>query len=101
MNQSKWESLSPDSQVIINEMSDEYAEKLSRLWDTKDQNTINKWTKKNHVSIYLSEQEEKRWEKAVLPIYEAFVKEKSARGLAAIEALEFCKEWVRKNISLE
>ena len=99
MNMSRWESLSPDSQAIINAMSDEYAEKLSLLWDDKDQSTIKKWTEKNHVSIYLSEEEEKRWEKAVLPIYEAFAEEKSARGLAATEALEFCKEWVRKNIT--
>jgi TRAP-type C4-dicarboxylate transport system substrate-binding protein len=98
MNKARWESLPPESQAIIDTMSEEYAEKLSRLWDEKDRNTIEKWTAKNHVSIFLSEDEEKRWAGAVLPLYESFVKEKSTRGLPATEALQFCKEWVRKNV---
>ena len=98
MNKAKWDSLAPDLQEIVDRMSDEYAEKLSRLWDEKDQNTIRKWKAKNHVSILLSREEEKRWERAVLPLFEARAKEKSARGLAAVEALKFCKDWVQKNI---
>jgi aspartyl-tRNA synthetase len=34
--------------------------------------------------------EEKRWEKAVVPLYEAFVKEKSARGLPAMYETPAC-----------
>jgi TRAP-type C4-dicarboxylate transport system substrate-binding protein len=97
MNKSKWETLTPELQQMVDEMSEEYAEKLSMLWDEKDRNTIKKWTAKGHVSIVLSKEEEVRWQKAVLPLYESFVKEKSARGFAAVEALQFCKEWVRKN----
>jgi TRAP-type transport system periplasmic protein len=97
MNKKVWDRLPAGSQEIINGMSNEYAEKLSRLWDEKDQNTIRKWKAKNHVSILLGAEEEKRWEKAVVPLYEAFVKEKSARGLNAVEALQFCKEWVQRN----
>jgi len=98
MNKVQWDSLPQDLQGIINGMSNEYADRLSRLWDEKDRNTIKKWTAKKHVSIFLSNEEEKRWEKAVLPLYEALVREKSARGLAAVEALEFCKEWVKRNV---
>jgi TRAP-type transport system periplasmic protein len=98
MNKEKWISLPRESQELIDKMSDEYAEKLSRLWDEKDQNTIKKWTAKKHVSIFLDKEEEKRWEKAVLRLYESFVKEKSAKGLAAVEALAFCKEWSQKNV---
>jgi TRAP-type C4-dicarboxylate transport system substrate-binding protein len=97
MNKAKWDSLPAGLQDVINKMSDEYAEKLSRLWDEKDQNTIKKWKAKNHVSIYLSSEEEKRWQRSVLSLYEALVKEKSDRGLAAVEALKFCKEWAQKN----
>jgi len=97
MNKAKWDSLPAEAQAIIDKMSVEYAEKLSKLWDEKDQNTIKKWGAKNHVSIFLSGEEESRWEKAVVPLYESFVKEKSARGLAGVEALTFCKEWVQKN----
>ena len=98
MNKAKWNSLPADVQEIVDRMSGEYAEKLSRLWDEKDRNTIKKWTAKGHVSIFLAPEEEKRWEQAVLPLYEAFVREKSARGLAAVEALAFCKEWAKRNV---
>jgi TRAP-type C4-dicarboxylate transport system substrate-binding protein len=98
MNKAKWNSLPPDLQEMIDKLSEEYAEKLSRLWDVKDQNTIKKWTAKNHVSIFLSREEEKRWERSVLPLYEALVKEKAARGLAAAEALKFCKDWAQINV---
>jgi TRAP-type transport system periplasmic protein len=97
MNKAKWDGLPPELQRIIDRMSDEYSEKLSKLWDEKDRNTIKKWTAKNHISIVPSKEEEIRWEKAVVPLYESFVKAKSARGLAAVEALEFCKGWVQKN----
>ncbi len=53
MNKTKWESLPAGLQNIMDQMSDEYAEKLSRLWDEKDQNTIKKWKTKNHVSTDL------------------------------------------------
>jgi TRAP-type C4-dicarboxylate transport system substrate-binding protein len=98
MNKAKWESLPSGSQNVIDRMSVEYAEKLSRLWDEKDRNTMKKWQGKNHVSVFLSKEEEDRWQKAISPLYEAFVEEKSARGLAAAEALKFCKDWVRKNV---
>jgi len=97
MNRGAWEGLTPEQQDIIDAMSDEYAEKLSKIWDEKDRATIKKWSEKNHLSIYLSEEEERRWEKAVSPLYEIFVMEKSARGLDAAEALQYCREWVRNN----
>jgi TRAP-type C4-dicarboxylate transport system substrate-binding protein len=98
MNKAKWERLTPESQGVIDKMSVEYAEKLSRLWDEKDRSTKEKWQGKNHVSVFLGKEEEKRWEKAISPLYEAFVEEKSARGLPAAEALRFCREWARKNV---
>ena len=98
MNKAKWDGLPSDLQKMIDGMSGEYAEKLSRLWDEKDRNTIRKWKAKNHVSIFLSMEEERRWERAVVPLYEARAQEKSARGLAASESLRFCKEWVQKNV---
>ena len=101
MNKAKWDSLPPEIRDVIDEMSEEYAERLSRLWDEKDRNTIRKWTAKNHVSIHLSPEEEKRWERAVLPLYEALAMEKSAKGLPAVEALNFCKDWVGKNAGRE
>jgi TRAP-type C4-dicarboxylate transport system substrate-binding protein len=98
MNREKWNSLPRQAQDAIDQLCEEYADKLSRLWDEKDRKTIKTWTARNHVAIFLSKEEEKRWEKAVLPLYGVFIKEKSAKGLPAAEALEFCQQWVRKHI---
>jgi TRAP-type C4-dicarboxylate transport system substrate-binding protein len=97
MNKNVWNRLPVESQNTIDKMSMEYAERLSRLWDEKDQNTIGKWKAKGHVSILLDGEEEKRWERAVVPLYETFVRANSARGLDAVAVLRFCKEWVRRN----
>jgi TRAP-type C4-dicarboxylate transport system substrate-binding protein len=97
MNKDRWAGLPPDMQKVLNDMSPRYAESLSRLWDEKDKNTIKKWTAKNHISIFLSPEEEKRWENAVMPLYESFVREKAARGLPAFEAWKFCEDWVKRN----
>jgi TRAP-type C4-dicarboxylate transport system substrate-binding protein len=98
MNKAKWNGLSPEHQKTIESMSGEYADRLSRLWDEKDRSAVKKWQAKGHNLIYLSKEEERRWEEAVQPLYEIYVREKSARGLRAIEALEFCQEWVKENV---
>jgi TRAP-type C4-dicarboxylate transport system substrate-binding protein len=99
MNRAKWLGLAPEHQKVIESLSGEYAEKLSRLWDEKDRSTMKKWSAKGHHLIFLSEEEEQRWEAAVRPLYQIYVKEKSARGLRATEALEFCQEWVKENMT--
>jgi TRAP-type C4-dicarboxylate transport system substrate-binding protein len=98
MNRAKWDSLTIGEQNIIDTMSDEYAVKLSKLWDQKDKNTIRKMRAKNHCFILLSREEEKRWEKFITFLYESLVEEKSANGLAAADALSFCKTWVQRNV---
>ncbi|MEJ2110492.1 MAG: hypothetical protein P8Z37_11395, partial [Acidobacteriota bacterium] len=100
MNKEVWDDLPLETQTIIESMSEKYSVKLSRLWDAKDRKTIDTWTGKNHISIFLEKGEEKLWEQAVLPLYQSFVEEKSARGLPASEALDYCREWVRINVSL-
>jgi TRAP-type C4-dicarboxylate transport system substrate-binding protein len=97
MNKAKWLGLAPEHQKIIESLSDEYAEKLSRLWDEKDRSTMKKWRAKGHKLTFLSKEEEQRWEAAVRPLYEIYVEEKSGRGLRAIGALKFCQEWVKEN----
>ena len=66
-------------------MSGVYAEKLSRLWDEKDRKTIESGKQNNMFPSILSPDEERRWEQAVVSLYESLVREKSARGVPAAE----------------
>jgi TRAP-type C4-dicarboxylate transport system substrate-binding protein len=97
MNKSKWNSLPPDVQKIIDALSEEYAQKMSVIWDEKDAESIKTATAYKHQTITLSDAEEQRWAKQAAPIYDAYIKDKNAKGLPAAEAMAWIKDWMKKN----
>jgi TRAP-type C4-dicarboxylate transport system substrate-binding protein len=97
MNKNKWNSLAPDIQKIITQVSEEYAGKFAKLWDSMDQEGIKESAAKKHTTISLSKEEEERWSQRIQPLYEEFVKEKTAKGLPAAEAIKFCQDWIKNN----
>ena len=97
MNLNKWKSLPPDVQQIMDKLSDEYMAKLSKLWDQKDVDAIATLKAAGHTTITLSAAEEEKWVKKLAPVYDEYVKDKTAKGLPAAEALKFCQDWVKKN----
>lgn len=97
MNKDKWNSLPPDIQKIIDKTSEECTERASKVWDQLDQKAMKAALEKKHTLITLSQEEEERWYQRLVPLYDAFVKEKSAQGLPAAEALKFCLDWVKEN----
>jgi TRAP-type C4-dicarboxylate transport system substrate-binding protein len=97
MNLNKWRSLSPDVQEIIAALSSEYLEKMSKLWDQKEKDAIAALKLQGHTTFTLSPEEEERWVERVAPVYDEYVREKSARGIPAADVLDFCRDWVKKN----
>ena len=97
MNLNKWESLSPDVQEVIDALSTEYLEKMSRLWDQKENDAIVALKSQGHRTFTLSPEEEERWVERVAPVYDEYVREKSAKGIPAADVLNFCRDWIKKN----
>jgi len=97
MNKDKWNSLPPDIQKIIDKTSEECAERASKAWDQMDQDAIKALGEKKHTVIALSKEEEDRWHQKIPTLYDEYVKDKSAKGLPAAEALKFCQDWVKEN----
>jgi len=97
MNKSKWNTLPPDVQKIIDQLSEEYALQMARVWDEKDTEAIKGAAAYKHQTIDLTDAEEERWFQQAAPIYDAYVKEKSAKGLPAAEAVAWIKDWIKKN----
>jgi TRAP-type transport system periplasmic protein len=97
MNKERWNSLPPDIQKIMDETAHEYHQKAAQVWARMDEEAIKAAKSKNHTLIPLSKEEEQRWYQMVKHLNEEFVKEKSAKGLPAAEALKFCQDWVREN----
>ncbi|MBN1832572.1 MAG: TRAP transporter substrate-binding protein [Deltaproteobacteria bacterium] len=97
MNLNKWKSLPSYVQEIIDDMSEEYLEKMSQLWDEKEKDAITTLKSEGHTTFTLSPEEEERWVERVVPVYDEYVREKSAKGIPAADVLEFCRNWVKKN----
>jgi TRAP-type C4-dicarboxylate transport system substrate-binding protein len=97
MNLKKWKSLSPDIQEIIDELSQEYLVKMSKLWDQKEKDAVVTLKSQGHTTFTLSPEEEERWVGRVSPVYDEYVKEKTEKGIPAADVLKFCREWVKKN----
>ncbi|MCL4181904.1 MAG: TRAP transporter substrate-binding protein [Burkholderiaceae bacterium] len=96
MNRKRFASLPAAVQKIVDELSDEYVMKMSRLWDEKEADAVAALKAKGHTTITLSAEEEEKWVRRIEPVYEAYVKDKSARGLPAAEALQFSRDWVAR-----
>lgn len=97
MNKKRFASLPPDVQKVVDELSDEYSVKLARLWDQKEAEATAALKQGGHTTYTLDAAEEEAWAQKVAPVFDEFVKDKSARGLPAAEVLSFSREWIRKH----
>jgi TRAP-type C4-dicarboxylate transport system substrate-binding protein len=95
MNKNKWNAIPPDAQKVIDQMSDEYAEKLAKTWqrlfDLGEEFFLQKGVKK----IVLSKEEDAKWIEAVEPVVAAYVKKLDEKGLPGDEALKFCRDYIK------
>jgi len=93
MNLDKWNSLSPENQKAIEEVSKKYFEDVAiSLWDKQDESAL-KYAieQKNMKEIKLSEQETKRWIAQVKPIQDDFVKKMNEKGFQGQQILDTVK----------
>jgi TRAP-type C4-dicarboxylate transport system substrate-binding protein len=96
MNKDKWNSLPPDIQKIIEQVNEEWIEKTGKNWDEIDKVGYEFIRNLGNKVIPLSKEEDAKWAKAVEPMFAEYVKEKTAKGLPAAEALKFCRERLKQ-----
>jgi TRAP-type transport system periplasmic protein len=96
MNKAKWNSLPPDVQKIIEQVNAEWIEKHGKGWDEIDKAGKDYAIKLGNKIITLSVDENRRWERAVKPLYDEYVKSMKDKGLAGAEALKFSLEQLYK-----
>jgi TRAP-type C4-dicarboxylate transport system substrate-binding protein len=96
MNKSKWNSLGPDVQKVIDQINEEWIVKVGQAWDEIDRSGTEFAKKQGNKIIPLSKEEDARWAAAVSPMFAEFVKDKKAKGLPAEEALKFCQDRVKQ-----
>jgi len=96
MNKQKWNVLSPDVQQIIEQVNEEYAEKQGKLWDEIDKAGRDFTLSRGNKIISLSQDEDWKWQKAVKPILDDYVKSMKDKGLPGQDVLRFYLETIYK-----
>lgn len=95
MNKDKWNSLSPDIQKIIDDMSKEYIEKYAAMWDDIEISGKAYLVKRGNKINTLSKEEEARWVEKAQPIFDEYVKKMKEKGLPGEEALKFARDYLK------
>ena len=98
MNKKKWEALPQDVRATIEQINEEWIERTGKAWDEIDAEGVEFGKSKGHEFIQLSNEEDERWGKAVLPLRENYVAEMKRKSLPGDEALKFCLDWLRDNL---
>jgi len=96
MNRARWDSLPADVQKAIEQVNAEWIEKTGSAWDEMDKAGAAFAAGLGTSVIPLSAQENARWAKAVEPLFDEYVKDKTAKGLPAAEALAWCRARLRE-----
>jgi TRAP-type C4-dicarboxylate transport system substrate-binding protein len=92
MNKAKWNSLPAEVQKAIEQVNAEWIDRTGNGWDEMDRAGNTFAAGLGNTLIPLSAEENSRWATAVEPLFDEYVKEKSAKGLPAAEALKFARD---------
>jgi TRAP-type C4-dicarboxylate transport system substrate-binding protein len=80
MNKGKWDALAPDLKKIFDEVSLEWREKYAMGTQELDIEGIAALKKNGGQLIFLTDEENKKWVKAVEPVVAAYGKELTSQG---------------------
>jgi TRAP-type C4-dicarboxylate transport system substrate-binding protein len=96
MNKAKWNGLPPDIQKIIEQINGEWFEKHGKGWDEIDKAGKEFTIKLGNKIVTLSVDENRKWERAVKPLYDEYVKSMKDKGLPGEEVQKFFLEGLYK-----
>jgi TRAP-type C4-dicarboxylate transport system substrate-binding protein len=85
MNKKKWDRLPDDIKKIIDEVNKEYEEKMAMGWNNIDLAGYKYFKSKGGQVIQLSNTEAEKWNNAVKPVIDNFIKEMASNGFSADE----------------
>jgi TRAP-type transport system periplasmic protein len=91
MNKGKWAALTPDQQKIITEINAEWSTKHGVAWDEADKLGMEFFLSKGGKVIPLSDTESKKWEEAVAPVIDGYIKKAAKKGIDGKAVVEFIK----------
>lgn len=96
MNKKSWNALPKDIQAVFTEVSKEWVDYTGKVWNDIDIEGVEYGKKMGHQFITPVASEQKRWEKAMEPLFAEYVKTMKAKGLPGKEALDYREKLIEK-----
>ena len=92
MNKEKWNSLPADIQKTIDVVSQEWIEKMAKMWDDMDREGKQFTLKRGNKVITLTKEEDARWAKKAQPLIDDYIKNMKQKNLPGDEVVHFFQE---------
>ncbi|RJR47083.1 MAG: C4-dicarboxylate ABC transporter substrate-binding protein [Desulfobacteraceae bacterium] len=96
MSKKKWESLPPDIQKTIEEVSKEFHVKYGQRWDDIDREGMEFAKSLGNEIITLSPEEDKRWAALARPLVDDYVKRMKEKDLPGDKVVEFIETFKQR-----
>jgi TRAP-type C4-dicarboxylate transport system substrate-binding protein len=97
MNKKKWEALPKDVQKVFDDVSQEWIAVAGKAWDDADVEGYQFSAGLGNKVIKLSDAEEAKWEAAVKPVAENYIKNAESKGLPGKQAVAEVKALIKKH----
>jgi len=91
MNKGKWNKLTPVTQKVIKEINAEWSIKHGEAWDAADKAGLEFFISKGGKVVSLSVEESKKWEAAVAPVIDEYIKKAGTKGVDGKAVVDFIK----------
>ncbi len=91
MNKGKWNKLSPATQKAIQDINAEWSIKHGEAWDEADKLGLAFFISKGGKVVGLSDAESKKWEAAVAPVIDGYIKKANEKGVDGKAVVDFIK----------
>lgn len=95
MNKKKWESLSKSAQQAIEQVNEEYLEKIAKVHMDMDEEVYRYLKKLGNTVVEVSKEEQAKTAAKMKPVFDEYVQRVKAKGLPADEALKFCLDYLK------
>jgi TRAP-type C4-dicarboxylate transport system substrate-binding protein len=97
MNKAKWNSISPADQKAIEQINEEYNEKIGKLWVALDNKAKEFALAKGVTFVTVPEKEQAATAEKMKPIWDTYVNMAKSKGLPGDEALKFCLDYLKNH----
>ncbi len=97
MNKNKWDALPKDVQKVFDDVSHEWIAVAGKAWDDADAEGYKYSEELGNKVIKLSAAEAAKWEAAVKPVAENYIKSTESKGLPGKQAVEEVAGLIKKH----